>query len=53
MAAWDVEADAGGDVAGVGWVGVGVVAGVAVSRAGGGVLLGDGLADRVGLAVCD
>lgn len=50
MAAWVGEADPGDDVAGVGWVGAGVVAGVGVSRVGVGVALGDGLA-WVGLAV--
>lgn len=52
MAAWGGEADPGDDVAGVGWVGAGVVAGVGVSRVGVGVgvALGDGLA-WVGVAV--
>ena len=39
-----------GDVAGVGWAGVGVAAGVTVPPADVGVLLDDGLADRAGLA---
>lgn len=52
VAAWGGEADPGDDVAGVGWVGAGVVAGVGVSRVGVGVgvALGDGLA-WVGVAV--
>ena len=53
MAAWGEEVAPDTDVAGVGWVGVGVVAGVTVPRVAVGILLGDGLADRVGLAVCD
>jgi hypothetical protein len=50
VAAWGVEAGSGDDVAGVGSVGAGVVAGVGVPRVGVGVALGDGLA-WVGLAV--